>query len=68
MNEGSWSGFDVEYISLAASSINIPLVANGGGGSLKDVETMMNIESVSAISLGSMLVYQKEEWESVNFL
>ncbi len=58
-NEGTWSGFDTDFATSVANSISIPLIVNGGGGSIEDVRNILGKASIPAVSLGSLLVFQK---------
>ncbi len=54
--EGSMSGYDTEVIKKASSLINLPLVASGGAGNLKDVKSAIDA-GASAAAAGSIFVY-----------
>lgn len=58
--EGTWRGLDCEVIREVADAVNIPVIAHGGAGSIRDVEDAVNIGHASAVALGSMVVYQKQ--------
>lgn len=58
--EGTWSGFDVELTRNVANAVDIPVVAQGGGGSLEDIQNVVLNGKASAVALGSMLVFQKK--------
>lgn len=59
--EGTWKGFDIELIQQIIHNTNIPLIIHGGAGCAKDIEDAVNIGGASAVALGSMVVYQKQE-------
>ena len=66
--EGTWSGFDVELTKSIVNSVDIPVITNGGAGSLEHIEEVINKTDVSAIAFGSMVVYQnKGKGVLVNF-
>lgn len=54
--EGTMKGYDLAMIKLAANSINLPLVASGGAGSLKDMREAIDA-GASAAAAGSFFVY-----------
>ncbi len=58
--EGTWDGFDVEMIKKITDSVSIPVIANGGAGSVKHIGEVVKKGGASAVALGSMLVYQKK--------
>jgi len=59
-NEGTWSGFDIEMIKIITDSVSIPVIANGGAGSITDIGRAVLEGGASAVALGSMLVYQQK--------
>ena len=58
--EGTWEGFDLELIKRVTDAVSIPVIAHGGAGSLKDIKKVIKGAKVSAVALGSMLVFQKK--------
>jgi cyclase len=58
--EGSWSGFDLELLRDVSSSVSIPVVAHGGAGNVEHIEDAIQNAGVSAIAIGSMVVFQKK--------
>ena len=58
--EGKWEGFDLELIKKIANAVNIPVIANGGASNIKDIELAVKQAEASAVSLGSMVVYQNK--------
>ena len=59
-NEGTWSGFDTELVRLIASAVDIPVIANGGAKDIASIQAVVKNTSVSAVALGSMVVYQSK--------
>jgi imidazole glycerol-phosphate synthase subunit HisF len=59
--DGTWTGFDVELTKKVAEAVTIPVIANGGAGSIADIKNVVKTGHASAVSLGSMVVYQKKE-------
>lgn len=57
--DGTWEGYALDIISEVSRSINIPLIACGGAGSLDDFQKAVNA-GASAVAAGSMFVYQKK--------
>jgi imidazole glycerol-phosphate synthase subunit HisF len=56
--EGTWSGFDLELIYKVTDAVTIPVIANGGAGMIEDIRLAVKKGNASAVSLGSMVVYQ----------
>lgn len=59
--DGTWSGFDVELTKRVAEAVSIPVIANGGAGNIQHIGEVVKTGHASAVSLGSMVVYQKKE-------
>jgi len=59
--EGTWKGFDVELTKLVTDKVKLPVIANGGAGSIDDISDVVNIGGASAVALGSMVVYQAKD-------
>lgn len=57
--EGTWTGYDLELVSSVASAVDIPLIANGGAGSVADIGDVIRTGGASAAAVGSMVVFQK---------
>jgi len=56
--DGTFSGYDTALIKLISASVNIPVVAIGGAGSVNDF--LQALESgASAVSAGSLFVFQR---------
>ena len=67
-HEGTWNGFDYEFIEQIVRAINIPVIAHGGAGNLEHIKKILKC-GVSAVGLGSMVVYQKKNMGVlVNFI
>jgi len=58
--DGTWSGFDVELTQKVAQAIAIPVIANGGAGTLSHIREVVTTGHASAVCLGSMVVYQQK--------
>lgn len=58
--DGTWEGFDVELVRQVTNSVSIPVIANGGAGSVADIGNVVKNAQASAVALGSMVVYQKK--------
>lgn len=56
--DGTYKGYDHELISTVAASVNIPVIAAGGAGSLEDF-VVAGKHGASAVSAGSMFVFKR---------
>jgi imidazole glycerol-phosphate synthase subunit HisF len=59
-NDGTWKGFDLEIIKKVTDAVTIPVIANGGAGSIEDIGKVVHEAKASAVALGSMVVYQQK--------
>ena len=59
--EGTWNGYDIELIKNIVNSVEIPVIANGGAGNTDDIIKVFKETDVSAVALGSMVVFQKKD-------
>lgn len=57
--EGSWSGYDEELLKEVSEKLSIPIIVNGGAGSVNDIDSAFRM-GVSA-AVGSMVVFQKKD-------
>jgi len=58
--EGTWEGYDVELIKRVTDSVQVPVIANGGAGSVADIGDVVKRGGASACAVGSLVVYQKK--------
>jgi imidazole glycerol-phosphate synthase subunit HisF len=58
--EGTWTGYDVELTRMIAHAVNVPVIANGGAGSIEDIGEVVKKGRASAVCLGSMVVFQQK--------
>ena len=59
-NEGMWSGFDIHLVNSICDAVNIPVITHGGAGNISHLNEVFKKTSVSAVALGSMVVFQKK--------
>ena len=58
--DGTWTGYDLDITKKIANAVHIPVIANGGAGSISDIGDVVHKAHASAAALGSMVVYQKK--------
>lgn len=59
--EGSWEGYDIELLKSITENVRVPVIANGGCGSVEHIGVAVKEGQVSACAVGSMIVYQKKD-------
>lgn len=55
--EGTGEGYDIELTRQVAESVSVPVIANGGAGSLEHVKNVIKNGKADAVSLASMVHY-----------
>lgn len=58
--EGTWKGYNLELINKISNIVKIPVIANGGAGSVEDFKKAWQ-SGASAMAAGSMFVYIKKD-------
>jgi cyclase len=56
--EGTRKGYDLELTRRMADAVDVPLVANGGAGSLDDICRAIDTAGASAAAAGSLFVFK----------
>ncbi len=59
--EGTWKGFDTDILKMVSNATVLPVIANGGAGSVADIGDAVKKGKASAVAIGSMVVYQQKE-------
>ena len=59
--EGTWEGFDLDLVQRVVENVDVPVIAHGGAGSLKDIDSVVKTGKADAVALGSMVVFQKKD-------
>lgn len=57
--DGTWSGYDLDVIKAVTDSVDVPVIACGGAGSVADLQEGVEA-GASAVAAGSMFVFQKK--------
>ena len=55
--DGTMSGYDINLVDKIANAVEIPVVACGGAGSIKDIAELFNKTKVSGAAVGSLFIY-----------
>lgn len=55
--DGTMSGYDLALLQAVPQSVNVPIVACGGAGSIEDLRRAVREGRVSAVAAGSMFVF-----------
>lgn len=58
--EGTWNGLDLDLIKSVSAITSLPVIAHGGAGSTAHIKEGFEKANVSAIALGSIVVFQKK--------
>lgn len=58
--EGSWDGYNLELIKSITQNVQVPVIANGGCGSVEHIGEVVKKANASACALSSMILYQKK--------
>lgn len=56
--DGIMEGYDIELIKKISSTVNIPVIALGGAGSLDDMKLVIKEGGASAAAAGSLFVFK----------
>src|SRR6185295_6895761 len=56
--EGTWSGFDLALIQAITSRVSIPVIAQGGAGTVVHIGQAVKEGKAAAAGVGSMVVFQ----------
>jgi cyclase len=59
-NDGTWEGYDYDITGQIVSSVDIPVIACGGCGSIEDLKKVLYTTHANAAAIGSMTVYSKK--------
>ncbi len=57
--DGTYRGYNLELIKAVSQVVSIPVVACGGAGSIEDFRLAVKEAGASAVSAGSMFVFQR---------
>jgi cyclase len=57
--EGTWTGYDLDLVRQVVDAVQVPVIANGGAGSVEDIGDVVRTAGASAAAVGSLVVFQK---------
>lgn len=57
-NDGMMEGYDLKLINSIASTVDVPVIASGGAGSMNHFKDAITEGNASAVSAGSFFVFQ----------
>ena len=58
--EGTWEGFDYDFIKELVNSTTLPVIASGGAGTVGHIKKVLYESNANAAAIGSMSVYSKK--------
>lgn len=58
--EGTWEGFDNEFVKQMVNATTLPVIACGGAGNIGHIKTVLYESKANAAAIGSMSVYSKK--------
>jgi imidazole glycerol-phosphate synthase subunit HisF len=58
--EGTWEGFDYDFVKQVAEQTTLPVIACGGAGSIGHLKEVLYTSGANAAAIGSMAVYSKK--------
>lgn len=56
-NEGTKNGLDLDLYSLIEDCVKVPLIANGGIGSVEEIKNFFDNSSFAAVACGALFVF-----------
>jgi imidazole glycerol-phosphate synthase subunit HisF len=56
--DGTWTGYDLALVRAVTNRVSVPVIANGGAGSVEHLGEVVRHSGASAVALGSMVVFQ----------
>lgn len=56
--EGTMKGYDIELLKKVSNSVNVPVIASGGAGSLNDFKDAIQKGNATAVAAGSLFIYK----------
>ena len=55
--DGTFEGYDIDFYKDIVKDLRVPVIVNGGGRNIKDFAMVIQEANVSAVSAGSMFVF-----------
>ena len=63
--DGTQRGFDIDLIGAVSNTVNVPVIASGGAGTLAHVRDVIVEGGADAVALAHVLHYEKQTVDSV---
>ena len=60
--EGTWQGMNVDLVRRVSDAVEVPVIAQGGAGSVEDLVAVVRQGGASSAAVGAMVVYQKKDF------
>lgn len=57
--EGTWEGFDYDFVKQITETTRLPVIASGGAGHIEHLKKVLYEAGANAAAVGSMAVYSK---------
>lgn len=64
-SDGTKKGYDLEITSIISKKVNIPVIASGGAGSLKDIYKVLSTGKADSALIASLFHYNKYSIQQV---
>jgi imidazole glycerol-phosphate synthase subunit HisF len=58
--EGTWEGFDYDFVKQLTEQTTLPVIACGGAGTIDHLKEILYTSGANAAAIGSMAVYSKK--------
>lgn len=58
--EGTWEGFDYDFVKQITEICSLPVIASGGAGNIEHLKKVLYESDANAAAIGSMAVYSKK--------
>ncbi|MDB9756002.1 HisA/HisF-related TIM barrel protein [Winogradskyella sp.] len=58
--DGTWEGYDLDILSHFSEDFKLPIIINGGAGSIQHLQDAVDYKYISAIAASSLFIFQKK--------
>ncbi len=63
--EGTRKGFDMDLMAAVCGAVNVPVIASGGMGSVRDLAALVGKARVDGVAIADMLHYQRATFDDI---